>query len=96
MSDPEEEGFAAMFEASLQAKRLDKGELVEGRIVAIGPEVALVDVGGKGEAVIEIDELKNADGEIPAIRQACIKKPFSATGFRCKIPALRDEQEFPS
>ena len=63
MSDPEED-FAAMFEASLQAKRLDKGEIVEGRIVAIGPEVALVDVGGKGEAVIEIDELKNADGEI--------------------------------
>jgi small subunit ribosomal protein S1 len=63
VSDPEED-FAAMFEASLQAKRLDKGEIVEGRIVAIGPEVALVDVGGKGEAVIEIDELKNTDGEI--------------------------------
>jgi small subunit ribosomal protein S1 len=65
VSDPEED-FAAMFEASIQAKRLDKGELVEGRIVAIGPEVALVDVGGKGEAVIDIDELKNADGEIEA------------------------------
>ncbi len=63
MSDPEED-FAAMFEASLQANRLDKGEIVEGRIVAIGPEVALVDVGGKGEAVIDIDELKNVDGEI--------------------------------
>ena len=64
MSDQEEEDFAAMFEASLQAKRLDKGEPVEGTIVAIGPEVALVDVGGKGEAVIAIDELKNTDGEI--------------------------------
>jgi small subunit ribosomal protein S1 len=63
VSDPEED-FAAMFEASLQAKRLDKGELVEGRIVALGPEVALVDVGGKGEAVIDIAELKNAEGEI--------------------------------
>ena len=63
MSDPEE-NFAAMFEASLQAKRLDRGEIVEGMIVAIGPEVALVDVGGKGEAVIEVAELKNADGEI--------------------------------
>jgi small subunit ribosomal protein S1 len=63
VSDPEED-FAAMFEASLQAKRLEKGEIVEGTIVAIGPEVALVDVGGKGEAVIEIDELKSADGEI--------------------------------
>ena len=63
MNDPEED-FAAMFAASLQAKRLEKGELAEGRIVAIGPEVALVDIGGKGEAVITIDELKNADGEI--------------------------------
>jgi small subunit ribosomal protein S1 len=58
------EDFAAMFEASIQAKRLDQGELVEGRIVAIGPEVALVDVGRKGEAVMDIAELKNADGEI--------------------------------
>ncbi|MGI0128559.1 MAG: S1 RNA-binding domain-containing protein, partial [Thermoplasmata archaeon] len=54
---------AAMFEASVQAKRLEQGELVEGRIVAIGPEVALVDVGRKGEAVMDIAELKNADGE---------------------------------
>jgi small subunit ribosomal protein S1 len=64
VSDPEEEDFAAMFEASLQAKKLEKGEPVEGRIVAIGPEVALVDVGGKGEAVINVDELKNGEGEI--------------------------------
>ena len=63
MSDQEED-FAAMFEASVQAKRLDQGELVEGRIVAIGPEVALVDVGRKGEAVMDIAELKNADGEL--------------------------------
>jgi small subunit ribosomal protein S1 len=57
------EDFAAMFEASVQAKRLDQGELVEGTIVSIGPEVALVDVGRKGEAVMDIAELKNADGE---------------------------------
>lgn len=64
MSDPEEEDFAAMFEASLQAKPLNKGEIVEGTVVSLGPEVALVDVGAKGEAVIHIDELKNAEGEI--------------------------------
>jgi small subunit ribosomal protein S1 len=64
VSDPEEEDFAAMFEASLQAKQLEKGELVEGGIVTIGPEVALVDVGGKGEAIIDVAELKNAEGEI--------------------------------
>ncbi len=63
MSDPSED-FAAMFEASVQAKRLEQGELVEGRIVAIGPEVALVDVGRKGEAEMDIAELKNAGGEL--------------------------------
>ena len=63
MSDQSED-FAAMFEASVQVKRLDQGELVEGKIVSIGPEVALVDVGRKGEAVMAIAELKNSDGEI--------------------------------
>jgi small subunit ribosomal protein S1 len=56
------EDFAAMFEASIKAKRIEKGQTVEGRIVAIGPEVAFVDVGGKGEATIAIDELKDANG----------------------------------
>jgi small subunit ribosomal protein S1 len=60
----ETEDFAAMFEASLQAKRVDQGQTVEGTIVAIGPEVAFVDVGGKGEATIDVDELKDADGQI--------------------------------
>ena len=58
------EDFASMFEASLKAKRIEKGQLLEGKIVAIGAEVAFVDVGGKGEATIEIDELKDADGNL--------------------------------
>src|SRR5881396_2087831 len=53
-----------MFEASIQAKRFEKGQTLEGTIVAIGPEVAFVDVGGKGEATIEIDELKDAEGDL--------------------------------
>jgi len=63
MSEPEED-FAAMFEASLKAKRFEKGQTIEGTIVAIGPEVAFVNVGGKGEAIIEIDELKDGDGSL--------------------------------
>jgi small subunit ribosomal protein S1 len=58
------EDFAAMFEASLKAKRFKEGQTIEGRIVAIGPEVAFVDVGGKGEATIDVDELKDEDGDI--------------------------------
>ena len=61
MSEPDED-FATMFEASTQAKRVEKGQTVEGTIVGIGTAVAFVNVGGKGEAVIEIAELKNDEG----------------------------------
>jgi small subunit ribosomal protein S1 len=63
VTEPEED-FAAMFEASVQAKRLDKGDSVEGTVVAIGEEVAFVDVGGKGEATMDLAELRDADGGV--------------------------------
>ena len=53
-----------MFEASIQAKRIEKGQTLEGTIVAIGPEVALVDVGGKSEATIDVEELKDDEGDL--------------------------------
>lgn len=63
MSDPENE-FAALFEASLQAKRYEKGQTIEGTIVAIGKEEAFVNVGGKGEAILALDELRDEDGAL--------------------------------
>jgi len=63
VSEPEED-FAAMFEASIQAKRVERGQTLEGTIVGIGSDVAFVDVGGKGEATIEIGELKDDDGAL--------------------------------
>ncbi len=63
MSEPEED-FATMFEASARSKRIEKGQTVEGTIVAIGPEVALVDVGSKSEAVIDVNELKDDEGHL--------------------------------
>ena len=63
MSESDED-FASMFEASLQAKHVGRGQTIEGTIVAIGAEVAFVDVGGKGEALIEIAELKNDEGAL--------------------------------
>ncbi|HJU42105.1 MAG TPA: S1 RNA-binding domain-containing protein [Vicinamibacterales bacterium] len=59
-----EEDFAAMFEASVQARQFKRGQTVEGTIVAIGPTVALVNIGGKGEAEIDVAELKDEEGDI--------------------------------
>jgi small subunit ribosomal protein S1 len=64
MSDGSEDDFAALFEASLKSKHIEQGQTIEGTIVAIGPEVAFVDVGGKGEATIDVAELKDEDGDI--------------------------------
>jgi small subunit ribosomal protein S1 len=63
VNDPNED-FASMFEASLQAKHVERGQTVEGTIVGIGAEVAFVNVGGKGEAQIEIAELKDDEGVV--------------------------------
>ena len=60
----ETEDFATLFAASTQAKRIERGQTVEGTIVAIGAEVAFVDVGGKGEATLALDELRDADGRV--------------------------------
>ena len=69
-----------MFEASLQAKRIEKGQTIKGKIVAIGPEVAFVDVGGKGEATIAIDELKDADGNLEVAVGDDIQAVVMSTG----------------
>ena len=67
---PSGEDFATLFEASYASnriRRLTNGQTVEGTIVAIGPEVVLVDVGAKSEATIDLAELKNRDGVVEAV-----------------------------
>src|SRR5882672_8780734 len=63
---PSEENaeFARMLEESLAPKFHREGDTVEGTIVAVGPEVAFVDIGGKGEATIDIGELADPDSDV--------------------------------
>jgi small subunit ribosomal protein S1 len=60
----QEEDFAAMFEASVKARQVARGQTIEGTIVGFGPNVAFVDIGGKSEAEIDLAELKDADGDV--------------------------------
>lgn len=64
MSEIEDEDFATLFAASAPTKRLKNGQTIEGIIVAIGAEAAFVNVGAKGEATIELSELKDDDGRL--------------------------------
>ncbi|MEP7116850.1 MAG: S1 RNA-binding domain-containing protein, partial [Acidobacteriota bacterium] len=63
--EPEvEEDFASMFAASTKAKQFDRGQTIQGTIVAFGPKVAFINVGGKGEAQIDLAELKDGEGDV--------------------------------
>ena len=64
MSELEVEDFAAMFEASVKNRRFSRGQTIEGTIVAIGPDTSLVNVGGKGEAVIETADLRDHENDL--------------------------------
>ena len=85
VSEPEEEDFASMFEASQQARRIEKGRTIEGTVVAIGAESALVDVGGKSEAEIDIDELKDEDGDLEVAVGDRIQATVVSTAGRLQL-----------
>jgi len=59
-----DDDFARMLAGSFAPKFHQEGDTVTGTIVALGPEVAFVDVGGKGEATIDIAELVDPDSNV--------------------------------
>lgn len=62
-----EEDFAAMLEQSmLKRGRLEKGQLVEARIVSISDEWIFLDLGGKGEGYLDRKELADEAGNLKA------------------------------
>ena len=66
---PEESAdFGAMLAESPQHKpgRLKPGQKVSARIAHMGGEVAFLDLGGKGEGIIDLRELRNDKGDLLA------------------------------
>jgi len=60
----QDDDFERLLAESLQAKPFEEGQTVRGTVVAIRPDVAFLDVGGKGEATIEIADLLDENGEL--------------------------------
>jgi small subunit ribosomal protein S1 len=64
---PEESAdFAALFAESEQQKpgKLRTGQKISARIAHLGGEVAFLDLGGKGEGIIDLRELRNDAGDL--------------------------------
>jgi small subunit ribosomal protein S1 len=64
MSEVLSESFSEMFEQSLANQRIRPGMILTGLVVDVGPDVVIVNVGLKSEAVIPLEQFKNERGEI--------------------------------
>jgi small subunit ribosomal protein S1 len=59
----QDDDFAALLAASEQAARpqVSAGEVVRGQVIAVGATSAFVEIGGKGEAMIELGEFRDPE-----------------------------------
>jgi small subunit ribosomal protein S1 len=70
MANPDDEDFAALlaeYEGGAPKKKRrepEPGEELSGRVVSIGRDAAFIDVGGKSDAMIDLAELRDADGRL--------------------------------
>src|SRR3569833_3412522 len=63
-SNPMEENFASLFEESLKNDTFKEGEIVKGKVIHIGKDHVVVDIGYKSEGTIPLYEFTQADGAV--------------------------------
>ncbi|NVN98282.1 MAG: 30S ribosomal protein S1 [Geobacteraceae bacterium] len=67
-NDIQEESFAELFAATeSKSGRLKPGQQVQARVLHMTAEWIFLDIGQKGEGVLDIRELTNADGELTVV-----------------------------
>jgi small subunit ribosomal protein S1 len=59
-----EESFAALFEESLKREDLKEGDIVKGKVIALGNENVIVDIGYKSEGAIPLHEFVDGEGKV--------------------------------
>ncbi|HEV8438816.1 MAG TPA: S1 RNA-binding domain-containing protein [Methylomirabilota bacterium] len=64
LGDHEPEDFATLFAREGAQRSLEVGQVVKGRILQVGAETVFVDVGGKGEALMDRAELEDEHGQL--------------------------------
>src|SRR3954463_12785152 len=59
-----EESFAALFEESLKHEDVKEGDIVKGKVINVGKDHVVVDIGYKSEGTIPLYEFTQADGAV--------------------------------
>jgi len=82
-SEPED--FATLFAREGARRSLEVGQVVTGRILQIDEETVFVDVGGKGEALIDRAELQDAQGNVTVVVGDSIEATVVRTGDAIRL-----------
>src|SRR3954469_1605119 len=59
-----EESFAALFEESLKHEDVKEGDIVKGKVISVGKDHVVIDIGYKSEGTIPLYEFTQADGSV--------------------------------
>ncbi len=92
---PPNEDFAAMFAASERAgkqarrPRFAVGDRVSGKVVSVGQEVTVIDLGGGGEGTLETLELRDPSGQLTVEVGDVLEARVVAQGDRPGFVSLR-------
>ncbi|GBD98700.1 30S ribosomal protein S1 [bacterium BMS3Abin07] len=63
--DGDKESFAELFEKNGRLpERLKPGQKISAKIISLSGDVAFLDLGGKSEGIIDLDEFRDEDGKI--------------------------------
>ena len=62
--NPGEEDFAALFEESLKNDIIKEGDIVKGKVIHVGKDHVVVDIGYKSEGTIPLYEFTHADASV--------------------------------
>ena len=83
--DHEQEDFATLFARERARPTLEVGQVVKGRILQIGDETVFVDVGSKGEALIDRAELADEHGNVTLAVGDDIEATVVSTGDEIRL-----------
>src|SRR6266478_3775952 len=81
----EQEDFATLFAREATRPALEVGQVVKGRILQIGDETVFVDVGSKGEALIDRAELADEHGNVTLAVGDAIEATVVSTGDEVRL-----------
>src|SRR5579862_5484728 len=63
-NNSQEESFAALFEESLKHENVKEGDIVKGKVINVGKDHVVIDIGYKSEGTIPLYEFTQADGAV--------------------------------